>query len=105
LTPKEEQKFLREALKSLESTSQSWSWPAFILEAIAFLGLAALALWITKRPGEPDWLVVALLIGTFIAGAILGSINLWRTLCRRGILIRPYIDQERIRARLAELEA
>ena len=105
MTPYEERKFLRAALKNLESGSNEWSWRAFALELLAVAGIALIAFWIAKQPGKPDWVTVLFLVIAFVSGSLLGCLSLWRSLYRKGILIRPYIDQERIRARLAQLEA
>ena len=105
MTPTEERKFLLGVLKSLEATPQNWSWPAFLIEFFVWVGLAVVAMWVAHIPGKPDLILVAALIGVFVGGAVLGSIALWRKLWHRGVLVRPYIDQDRIRARLSELEA
>ena len=104
MTPDQERAFLNESLKALESPTNSWSWQTFILEAFAFSVLAITALWIKEKPGMVDWLQVMSLVGIFAAGMLIGAIGLWRKLCHKGALIRPYIDTVRIRARLAELE-
>ena len=104
MTPDQERAFLTHSLKALEVPTNSWSWQTFILEALAFSILAITALWIKDKPGALDWLQVVSLVGIFVAGMLIGAIGLWRKLCHRGALIRPYIDTARIRARLAELE-
>ena len=105
MTPIEERKFLLDTLKSLQAPVQTWSWPAFLMELLVWCGLAVVALWVVNNPGKPDLMLVAALIGVFIGGAVLGAVSLWRNLCHRGALVRPYIDQDRMRARLSELEA
>ena len=105
MTPTEEHKLLLGMLKNLEAPTSDWSWPAFLVESTAWCSLAIIALWFSHRPGERDWLLAAVLVGVFLGGALLGAISLWRKLCHRGNLVRPYIDQDKIRARLADLEA
>jgi uncharacterized protein YneF (UPF0154 family) len=105
MSPAEEKKFLSAALKDLERSGGAWSWRAYFLELLAIAGIGLIGFWVSKAPGNPDWLIVLFLVVAFLSGLILGCLSLWRSLYRKGTLIRPYIDQDRIRARLVELEA
>jgi hypothetical protein len=101
----EEQKVLRAALKLLESAGRKRFGPALLLEILAMAGLALTAYWVSAQPRGPDWVVVLFLALSFVSGVALGCLSLWRALAHRGPLIRPYIDQDRMRARLSELDA
>ncbi|MGY0800138.1 hypothetical protein ACW7G0_13940 [Lysobacter sp. A286] len=105
MTVTEERKLLKQILEALdETTKRRWSWQAFAVNAVSFATLAVIALWLFQNPHLLDIPRVASLLGAVFAGALIGALSTWQLLCKNGAAVRKYIDAERVRARLAELE-
>lgn len=105
MSPSEERKLIREVLKNIDSPRRALPLPALLMELLAMAGIVLVAVWVARQPGEPNWQTVLFLATSFASGAVIGFISLWRAFHRRDTLIQPYIDQQRLQARLSELEA
>ena len=105
MTEAEERKLLKQLLSALdETTPKRWSWQAFAINAVSFCTLTVIGLWLFQNPQLVDAARVVSLVGAVFAGAMIGALSTWKLLCKNGDVVRRYIDSERVRARLAELE-
>lgn len=101
----EEHKLLRQILAAIdETTPRKWSWQAFATTAISFCTLTVAALWLFDSCKINNASLAACLIGTLLAGAMIGALSTWKFLCKNSAVVRQYIDTERVRARLSELD-
>ena len=105
MSPAEEIKFLQNTLAYLDQPANRWSWPMFMAEAIVFLALVAVAIWFYERPGGASLEHWAVLVGSFLGGAVVGIVSLSRHSHQRWAVLRHHVDKDRIRARLNELGA
>lgn len=102
----EEKKLLKQILAAATNDpSLKWSWQAFALNAISFCVLTVIALWLIQNPHLADVPRVVSLLAAAIAGSMIGALSTWKLLCKNGSVVRKYIDVDRVRSRLAQLES
>lgn len=105
MTESEERKVLKQLLAALGGTApRKWAWQAFLVEAVSFCVLVTIAFWLFQSPDLMDLPHVAALLGAVFSGAMIGAVGTWRLLSRNSPLVCRYIDSDKVRARLAELE-
>ena len=66
-------------------------------------GIVLVVGWVAQQPGKPNWQLVLFLAISAACGAVIGFISPWRAFRRRDALIQPYLDQQRLQARLSQL--
>lgn len=105
MTEAEERKLLKQLFAALEeSAPRKRYWQPVAINALSCVTLTAIALWVLLNPHQADGCVIAAFLGAVLAGAMIGALSTWRLLRTNDAVVRRYIDAERVRARLTELE-
>lgn len=105
MTEFEERKVLKQLLATLGETAPTkWAWQAMAIDAVSFCVLIVIVLWLFQNSSLMDAPHIVALLGAVFSGAMIGAVNTWKLLCKNSALVCRFIDSDRVRARLAELE-
>jgi hypothetical protein len=104
MSPNEEKKYLRTLLRMLDGRAVNWNVRLIILDLLSVAGIVIVCYWVVKPLGSPDPVLILMLIATFVSGLMLGVVALGRVMWPHGRLVKRYLDRDRLRARLDELE-
>lgn len=106
MTAAEERRQLGHILQALhDATHARWQWQPVAIEVVAWLAVFGIAVWLFATSRLDDGGQAIALIAMAVAGSVIGSVTMWRLLHRNSALVCRYIDEAKVRARLAELEA
>ena len=102
----EERKLLGHILEAIEGgTHERWARHATLIHGGATIVIAAVALWLAFNPQLVDAPRIISLLVVLFTGAMLGAVSTWKLLTQNSRYVSKFIDEERVRARLAELAA
>ena len=105
MTEADERKLLKQVLLVPEENApRKWYWQAVSVDALSFCILLAIGLWLLNSPGLLDAPHVLALVGAVLAGALIGALSTWKLQCKNSDYVRRYIDEQKVRARLSELD-